>query len=384
MSSWGTEFMKHANVAIFVPHNGCPHQCSFCDQKSITGQAAQPSPEDVRAAAERARETLGPGCGAELAFFGGSFTAVEPAYMVSLLEAARPYVESGLFSGIRISTRPDCVGEDVLSLLWGYGVRSIELGAQSMREDVLRLNRRGHTARDVEEASVRIQERGFSLGLQMMTGLYGDDAEGARYTARKLAELRPDTVRIYPTVVMRGTELGRLYQKGAYIPPGLEETVPLCAELLGFFEDRGIRVIRLGLHDTPELRRDMLAGAYHPALGELCESRLFLDRLLSAAESRCPAATEAVRVAVNPKMVSKALGQKRRNLQALKEAGFRVEFLQDDSVPTGEFRILASFSQEEEKETADRNNTAAGGSKRKVERYEAEITGNTGIQDLSR
>lgn len=138
--------MKHANVALFVPHNGCPHQCSFCNQKSITGRAKQPSPADVRAAAERASETLGPGCSAELAFFGGSFTAVEPTYMVSLLEAARPYVESGWFSGIRISTRPDCVGRNVLSLLWAYGVRSIELGAQSMREDVLYLNRRGRKA----------------------------------------------------------------------------------------------------------------------------------------------------------------------------------------------------------------------------------------------
>ncbi len=334
--------MKHANVALFVPHNGCPHQCSFCNQKSITGRAKQPSPADVRAAAERASETLGPGCSAELAFFGGSFTAVEPTYMVSLLEAARPYVESGLFSGIRISTRPDCVGRNVLSLLWAYGVRSIELGAQSMREDVLYLNRRGHTARDVEEASARIRDMGFSLGLQMMTGLYGDDAEGARYTARKLAELHPDTVRIYPTVVMKDTELGRLYQEGGYIPMGLEETIPLCAELLSFFESRGIRVIRLGLHDTPELKRDMLAGAYHPALRELCESYLFLDRMLSALKERLPkrGVSAPVRVAVNPKVISKALGQKRQNLQALKEAGFQVEFLQDASVPLENFQII--------------------------------------------
>ena len=336
--------MKHANVALFVPHNGCPHQCSFCNQKSITGRAKQPSPADVRSAAERARETLGPGCSAELAFFGGSFTAVEPTYMVSLLEAARPYVESGLFSGIRISTRPDCVGRSVLSLLWAYGVRSIELGAQSMREDVLYLNRRGHTARDVEEASARIRDMGFSLGLQMMTGLYGDDAEGARYTARKLAELHPDTVRIYPTVVMKDTELGRLYQEKVYIPMGLEETIPLCAELLSFFESRGIRVIRLGLHDTPELKRDMLAGAYHPALRELCESHLFLDRMLSALKERLPkrGVPVPVRVAVNPKAISKALGQKRQNLQALKEAGFQVEFLQDTSVPLENFRIIDS------------------------------------------
>ena len=214
--------------------------------------------------------------------------------------------------------------------------------SQSMREDVLYLNRRGHTARDVEEAAARIRDMGFSLGLQMMTGLYGDDAEGARYTARKLAELHPDTVRIYPTVVMKDTELGRLYQEGGYIPMGLEETIPLCAELLSFFESRGIRVIRLGLHDTPELKRDMLAGAYHPALRELCESYLFLDRMLSALKERLPKRGVPVRVAVHPKAISKALGQKRQNLQALKEAGFQVEFLQDASVPLGNFRIIDS------------------------------------------
>lgn len=327
-------------MALFVPHNGCPHQCSFCNQKSITGKAAQPSPEDVIAAARRAQETLPAGCSAELAFFGGSFTAIDPDYMVSLLEAAHPFVESGLFSGIRISTRPDCVGEKVLALLQRYGVRSIELGAQSMREEVLLLNGRGHIARDVEEASLRIRKTGFSLGLQMMTGLYGDDAQGAMYTASKLAELRPDTVRIYPTVVMRDTELGRLYEQGRYRPMNLEETIPLCADLLDFFESRGIAVIRLGLHDTPELKRDMLAGAYHPALRELCESRMFLNRLLGALkENSVSFYGKNLQVAVNPRWISKALGQKKQNLQQLQEAGFRIQFLQDETVLPGKFMI---------------------------------------------
>ena len=146
--------MKHANVALFVPHNGCPHQCSFCNQKSITGRAKQPSPADVRAAAERASETLGPGCSAELAFFGGSFTAIEPAQMQSLLQAAYSFVKDGSFDGIRISTRPDAIHPPVLALLKTYGVTAVELGAQSMNDEVLWKNGRGHTQQDVVYAAV--------------------------------------------------------------------------------------------------------------------------------------------------------------------------------------------------------------------------------------
>lgn len=317
----------HANVAVFVPHNGCPHQCSFCNQNSITGRSAQPSPEDVQRAAERARETLPTGAQAELAFFGGSFTAVKREYMVSLLEAASPYVKSGLFSGIRISTRPDSVDEEVLRLLKEYGVTSIELGAQSMRDSVLSANGRGHTAQDVNLASERIRKAGFSLGLQMMTGLWRDDAQGARYTAERLAALQPQTMRIYPTVVVRGTELGRLYASGLYHPMELEETVSLCAELLDFFEEKGISVIRLGLHDTPQLEEDRLGGAYHPALRELCESKRLFGRLFSFLAVLAPEGE--AEFAVHPRGLSRAVGQKRQNLREFEKAGWKVKFRPD-------------------------------------------------------
>ena len=332
--------MRHANVALFVPHNGCPHQCSFCNQRSITGQQGQPVPQDVRAAALTAKQGLAAGCGAEIAFFGGSFTAIERGYMVSLLEAAAPFVRDGSFSGIRISTRPDAIDAEILALLQGYGVTSIELGAQSMDDRVLSLNRRGHTAAQVEEASRQIRAAGFSLGLQMMTGLYGDTPAGAKETARRLAALEPDTMRIYPTIVMRGTELEMKYHSGMYRPMELEDAVALCAGLLNFFEARGIRVIRLGLHSTPELERDRVAGPWHPAFRELCESRQILQKILQVLEEN-QIFKETIEIRVNPKMRSKAAGQKKSNLAELARRGYFVRLTEDAALSERTFTIAA-------------------------------------------
>lgn len=332
--------MRHANVALFVPNNGCPHACSFCNQRSITGFQRQPGPEDVRRAAETALRSLGPASkDAEIAFFGGSFTAVERGYMVSLLEAAAPYVRSGVFAGIRVSTRPDCVGGEILALLRRYGVKTIELGAQSMDDAVLARNGRGHTAAQTERAAAMVREKGFSLGLQMMTGLAGDTDAGAAETAKRLAALKPDCVRIYPTLALKGTPLGAAYLRGEYRPQTLEQAVSLCAALLGFFEGRGIPVIRLGLHASPELERDMLAGPWHPAFRELCESRRFLGRMQRELAAK-NAVEGPVRIAVHPACVSQAVGQKRRNLAELARSGYRVSVVPDLSVPKGGIRII--------------------------------------------
>ncbi len=329
--------MKHANVSIFVPHNGCPHQCSFCSQKTITGQQSQPTSEDVRRILKKAVGDLGERtASAEIAFFGGSFTAIERPYMISLLETACAYVKQYGFIGIRVSTRPDAIDDEVLRLLEDYDVTSIELGAQSMDDRVLRLNRRGHTALDVEEASQKIQKFGFSLGLQMMTGLYGDTAQGALKTASSICALHPDTVRIYPTVVMEGTDLAEKFRQGFYHPPGPEESADLCAQLLEMFEEHSIRVIRLGLHASPELERSAIAGAYHPAFGELCQSRLFLHRLQNAFITH-EIPKGAITVFVSPQDISRAIGQKRTNLAVLMEQGWKVHFVQLSSVPLGRF-----------------------------------------------
>ena len=331
--------MKHANVAIFVPNLGCPHRCSFCDQRAITGQAAPPRPEDVVSAVRIAQDSLGENSRfAQIAFFGGSFTAIERGYMLSLLKAAAPFVWDKRFAGIRISTRPDALDKEILALLKAYGVTAIELGAQSMDDRVLLLNRRGHTARQVEDAASLVRRSGFSLGLQMMTGLFGDTVQGAMETAEKLAALNPDTVRIYPALVMKNTELAQKYRAGEYRPTPLSEAVALCGGLLEFFEDRGIRVIRLGLHSTPELRQNLLAGPWHPAFRELCESGLFLKRLLAylAAHDIPPG---EITVAVNPRRVSRATGQNRQNLSALLSLGYRARIAADPNIEQNAFAL---------------------------------------------
>ena len=323
-----------------MPNNGCPHKCSFCSQRSITGKQTQPSADDVRKAAEIALRTLGPDAkDAEIAFFGGSFTAIQRDYMILLLEAASPYLKNGKFRGIRISTRPDAINPEILSILKQYGVTTIELGAQSMDDGVLLANGRGHTAEQVRQASELIRSGGFTLGLQMMTGLRGDTDKGARKTAEELAALYPACVRIYPTIVLRGTELGEAYLRGEYRPQTLESAVSLCAGFLDFFEQNGINVIRLGLHATPDLEKDMLAGPWHPAFRELCESRRFLGKISNELrESRVPKGP--VTIAVNPTCVSQATGQKKRNLHELGGLGYEARIVPDASVKRGGFKII--------------------------------------------
>ncbi len=306
---------------MFVPHNGCPHACSFCSQHKITGQSSQPTAQDVEQTIRTAIRSLGGRTKqAEIAFFGGSFTAIERTYMQELLDAAAPFVRDGTFHGIRLSTRPDAIDRQVLALLKENGVTAIELGAQSMSDEVLSANHRGHTAQDVVRSSELIRENGFSLGLQMMTGLYRSSAETDRQTAEALADLKPDTMRIYPTVVLKDTELETLYRKGVYQPPDLTASVELCAGLLLFFEQKNISVIRLGLHDSESLRRNQAAGAFHPAFRELCESEILYRSTLSVLRQNGIESGE-VRLAVNPCSVSRFVGQKRRNLERLHRDG---------------------------------------------------------------
>ena len=327
--------MKHANVALFIPHLGCPHHCSFCDQRAITGQGDIPGARDVVRAAEIGKESLGERAReAEIAFFGGSFTAIDRSYMDSLLSAAYPFIQRGDYRGIRVSTRPDAIDEKILSHLRKMGVTSIELSAQSMDDRVLSLNRRGHVSADVERASCLIRENGFSLGLQMMTGLYGDTAEGAWRTARALAALCPDTMRIYPAIVMKNTQLARWYAAGEYVPVSLEQAVELCADLLDYFESKGIRVIRLGLHDGSQLEKERIAGPWHPAFRELCESRRYFKKARVLLERKNRRGQRSV-LLVHPSAVSQMTGQKKENLIRLSQEGYEVRVKACVEMPRG-------------------------------------------------
>lgn len=324
--------MKHVNVALFVPHAGCPHQCSFCNQKTISGSIKPLTPEDVTAACDIAKNGGVTREASEIAFFGGSFTAVDRDYMVSLLEAAKPYIDGGYFGGIRISTRPDAIDDERLEILKKYHVTSIELGAQSMDDSVLKINRRGHTAKDVENASRLIKSYGFSLGLQMMTGLMGDTDEKCIKTAERLIALSPDTVRIYPTIVLENTPLADYLRDGSYRAETLNEAVSLCARLLLMFRENNIKVIRLGLHSGGNVDEGYLAGAYHPAFRELCEGKIYLEKMLSELSKLLKDMPYVIEVP--EKSIGKAKGQNKRNEKALLNNGFQCkikgnEFLND-------------------------------------------------------
>ena len=319
---------KHANVALFIPFNGCPHRCSFCDQRSITGKQYQPTADDVKRTLTTALDSLKENSiHSEIAFFGGSFTAIDREYMLSLLKATAPYIDR--FKGIRISTRPDCIDKEMLSLLKTFRVSSIELGAQSMSDMVLTANDRGHSAANVRTASRLIRDFGFELGLQMMTGLYKSTPESDTETARQFIALRPDTVRIYPTIVMKHTRLGDLYEAGEYRPQTLEEAVALVSRLLTMFKEENIRVIRVGLHDSESLKENRLSGPYHSAFKELCESRIMLDRAMELLSGKDRG---AYTLAVNPRCRSKMTGNKKANLSALKEMGYDITIVEDKSV----------------------------------------------------
>ncbi|MCI6652124.1 MAG: radical SAM protein [Ruminococcus sp.] len=300
----------------------------------MTGQTCQPTADDVVSAIETAIKSGVDTKNTEIAFFGGSFTAIDREYMISLLDATKPYIKD--FYGIRCSTRPDAIDTEVLSLLKSYGVTSIELGAQSMSDRVLELNERGHTSVDVEIASKLIKENGFSLGLQMMTGMYGSNPDLDLNTARKIAKLSPDTVRVYPTITMKNTPLAHLYQSGKYVPYDEETTVQVCSNVLNLFYENKIDVIRVGLHYSDDLVNNRIAGYYHPAFREICESRIFFD-LAYKKIKEYPKGKYIVFVAKG--FVSKAVGQKKSNVNKFFQLGYDVKIKENPNLKDFEFII---------------------------------------------
>lgn len=304
---------RESIIPVFVPHLGCPNDCVFCNQRRISGSLSPARPEDVANAIERAGEGT-----SQLAFYGGSFTAIPASEQKALLEAAQPYLESGRISSIRLSTRPDAIDGEVLMRLRRYGVETVELGAQSMDDRVLALSGRGHTSDDVAQASRQVKAAGFRLILQMMTGLPGSDDETDVESARRIAALEPDGVRVYPTVIVRDTTLCDLWRTGRYEEHTVEDAVRVCARIIPVFEKAGIPVIRLGLNPTDELTGgDALGGAYHPALGELVKARIRRGELEALLEG-IPAGAD-VTVEVPRRLLSQYTGQHGANRDYLRE-----------------------------------------------------------------
>jgi len=268
---------KHLIIPFFIPHMGCKNACVFCNQNSITGLSNRLSGKDVEEAIKSYKLTGRDMV--EVAFFGGSFTGIDESYQRELLGVAKKYKEKGLIHKIRLSTRPDYINRVILNFLKDFSVDIIELGAQSMDQDVLMLSKRGHIGDDVREASKLIHEEGFELGLQMMVGLPGDSYDKDIKTAKNFVDLKAKYVRIYPSLVIKDTEMERMYKSGEYKPLEVDETVKILKDLLMYFEYKGIDVIRVGLQTTDSLMEGLVAGPYHPSIREISESLIFREVL---------------------------------------------------------------------------------------------------------
>ena len=273
-------------IPVFVPHEGCPHDCAFCNQHSITGKREEISTSEIRNMIDEYIESINKkkdkDAIVEISFFGGTFTGIDIKKQKMLLSIAKEYKLNGKIKFIRLSTRPDYIDDEILKNLKEYEVDIIELGAQSFDNKVLKAANRGHTAEDIEKASKLIKEYGFTLGIQLMLGLPKADFKSDFYSAKKTVDVNPDFTRLYPTLVIKNTEMESMYESGKYIPYTIEECIEITKRIFAFFEVNDIKVIRIGLQPTKEISSgsELVSGPYHPAIRELVEGSLINDMIL--------------------------------------------------------------------------------------------------------
>lgn len=305
---------------VFLPHAGCPFQCVYCNQQVVASHDRR-EPRILEFVESRLRayctEVLRSGHSGEIAFFGGTFSALPPALIESILAAASFHVRQGIFTGIRFSTRPDCLGDEVVDIFLKYPVRTIELGVQSLCDSVLQESRRGYCVRSVQDSVKRVRDAGWALGIQMMAGLPGDTRGLFVESIRKAIALAPDFLRIYPTLVLEGTILADSFRKGVYTPLSLDEAVTWLAPAYDAALKAGIPVIRMGLHPDPALEKPgvILAGPYHPAFGHLVRCRWWRDRVDHEFASFSEIAGGEIVLRVSPNLVSDVIGHGRSNLK---------------------------------------------------------------------
>jgi len=308
-------------IPVFLPHIGCPHQCAFCNQSAITSIKRQiPSPEKLHKIVNNFLKYKGKDRNlVQIAFFGGNFMGLKAADIESLLHETGKFVTAGSVDSLRFSTRPDTINNETLDILSPFPVSTIELGVQSMDDHVLAISKRGHTSADTKKAVRLLKERNYEIGLQMMVGLPGDDETKAQLTGRRIADMSPDFVRIYPTVVLAGSLLAKWYQNGKYAPIPLEQCISLVKKLYLLFRENDIKVIRMGLQASADLEKgsEILAGPYHSAFGHLVFSRIFLDMATAILESEVSIRDE-VCIKVHPRAISKMRGLKNINIEILK------------------------------------------------------------------
>ena len=305
---------KHVNIPIFIPHLGCPNNCVFCNQRSISGRQSF-DPSEVTGQIESVLATLGEDTEREIAFFGGSFTGIDRELMIYLLEVAKGYIDRGEVSGIRLSTRPDYIDRERLDILARYGVRTVELGLQSMDGSVLRATKRGHSVADAVRACALVKEYGFELIGQMMVGLPCSTPESEIYTAQRICDMGADGARVYPTVVFYNTELCEMAKQGEYLPLTDADAVERTKNVLDVFDRRGIPCIRVGLCASENLsdEDEVYGGANHSAVGELAMGELYFERICAELDKYGDISGKNLTISVSLRSTSKAAGQNRRN-----------------------------------------------------------------------
>jgi histone acetyltransferase (RNA polymerase elongator complex component) len=331
--------LRHFNIPVFIPELACPFRCIYCNQYNITGNCKAPDESQVKETIELYLSTLLPGCGrVEVAFFGGSFTGLSMTEQNKYLEVVKPYLEKGLVNGIRISTRPDYISEAILSNLMEKGVVAIELGAQSLDEEVLQIAGRGHGAKVVKESAQMIKSLGFELGLQMMTGLPGDSPGKSIETARAIVALQADTTRIYPTLVIKDTPLAQLFEENKYKPQTFDDAIELCASLFEIFYAANIKVLRVGLHPSESFinGQTLLAGPFHQAFGEHVQTRVWYNRFATT-----PGFIEGgnLVLSLHPADLNAAIGHKALNKLMFLRYYKSVRFLPDISFKRGHYHV---------------------------------------------
>ena len=332
-------------IPIFVPHLGCPNDCTFCNQKSISGQTKSVTSKDVKNTIEDYLKSFKEDSYKEVAFFGGSFTGIEKEKQIELLEAAYEYVKNKQIDSIRVSTRPDYIDKEKLKLLKNYGVKTIELGVQSTNDYILKKCKRGHKFEHVKNASKLIRKYGFELGHQMMVGLPESTKLDELNTARDLAKLKPKIVRIYPVLVIKNTELEKEYEKSEYEPLSVEQAVERCKELYYYFTKNKITVIRMGLQTTdlicnPENEKsEVVAGPYHEAFGQLVEDSIWYDSILEKIK-KFNVKVKEIQIEINPQNINNVVGHKKENINKLKDLyDVDVKVKQNEEIRIGKFEI---------------------------------------------
>ena len=352
---------KQYIIPIFVPHLGCPNECTFCNQRKISGQLKNVTEKDVRDTIEYYLESFKDNdTYKEVAFFGGSFTAIDPELQEKLLSVAYEYIKEKKIDSIRVSTRPDYINREILKRLKKYKVKTIELGVQSTNDYILQKCKRGHTFADVKKASRLIRWKGFTLGHQMMVGLPESTKLDELNTAKDLAKLKPKIVRIYPVLVIKGTELEKEYKEGKYEPLTVEQTVERCKELCYFFGKKKINVIRIGLQSTDTICNplnegsEVVAGPYHETFRQLVESAMYYDMIVEKIK-KFNTKVKEVEIRVNPQTVNNVVGYKRQNIEKLKEFyDLDVIVKQDIKYPAEKFDVTITKEYKDYLEEDDR------------------------------